>query len=111
MDGVGGVTSIEREHLCGTTCRSQQDEFLLQSCQSLDDGSGEGGLTRTSRTTEDHHHLFRTVSHKLREHVDGLFLFRRWRQSQSLTDAVFEFVLYHFDCKDSIFSNTEIQRH
>ena len=101
MDGISGMTGIEREHLSCATCRGQQYHTLLEGGHSANDGSGKGGLTRTSRTAEYHRHMVVAVGHKHREHVDGVLLFCRRHQSEGLANAVFKLVDNHFGCKDT----------
>ena len=43
--------------------------------------------------------MFLPIGHKPGKDVEGMLLLWRRRQAQSLTDTVFQFVLYHFGYK------------
>ena len=103
MDRVGRMTSIQGKHLCCTTRGCQKNQLLLQSDECLDDGCCQSGLTRTSRTTQDHHYVFRPIRHKSCKEIDGLLLFDGGCQSQRLENAIFQFVVNHIGHKGTIF--------
>ena len=101
MDRIGRMSCIQGKDFRSTTRWSKQNHFLLEPCQSLHDGSRKGGLPRSCTTTQDHHRLFLTIQHECREHVEGMFLFRRRHQSEGLQDTVFQLILNHNGCKDT----------
>ena len=57
MDGIGRMTRIKREHLRSATRGRQQHQFLLQCHHRLDDGCRQRGLSRSCRSTQNHHHM------------------------------------------------------